>query len=130
MPLTKPDPRQPHSISLLRVIPCLKIAKPGDPIEPTCHLLQFTADKSVLDAWKKVTILDPLGNSRVFDAPAASGTPAPGKAALDPKLVTPVVRQGQIRNVTYTGQSLNLAEARVLQSQRIWRLSQGPMERA
>ena len=43
----------------------------------------------------------------IFDIPPAGGTPPPGKPALDPKFVTPVVRQGQVVNVTYTGQSLN-----------------------
>ncbi len=99
----QPDPRQEHSISLVRVIPCA-------PKEPGCHILQFTADKSLLDNWKKITILSPSGSLRVFDIPPAGGTPAPGKPALDPKMAMPTVRQGQIRNVIYAGQSLNLVK--------------------
>jgi hypothetical protein len=96
------DPRQPHSTSLIRVIPCA-----AGTTEPNCHLMQLTVDKTILDEWKKITILAPNGSLRIFDVPASGSTPPPGKAALDPKLVTPVVRQGQVKNVTYTGQSLN-----------------------
>jgi len=98
----EPDPRQPHSISLLRVIPCA-----DGTAEPNCHLLQLTVDKSILDAWKKITMVAPDGNLRIFDVPASGSTPAPGKRLSPPKLITPVVRQAQIRNITYTGQSLD-----------------------
>jgi hypothetical protein len=95
-----PDPRQPHSTSLVRVLPCSP-----DGGEPTCHMLQLTVDKSLLDAWKKMTIIGPGGTFRVYDVPPGGVEPAPGKPSLSGKKVT--VKQGYVGTVTYAGQNLN-----------------------
>lgn len=94
------DPRQPHSVSLVRLVPCgMK--------EPTCHILQLTVDKSILDAYKTLVLISPDGVPRTYPVPPAANAAPPGKPALDAKQPGAVVKQGQTAWIKLTGQSLD-----------------------
>ena len=99
----EPDPRQPHAISLVRLTPCSSH-------EPTCHTLQLTVDKTILDAYKTFTLIDPRGNVRSYAVPPPAASTPPGKPSLDAKQPKAIVKQNEAALISYSGQSLNIIQ--------------------